>query len=61
MLEGFIKKKGQLAYKYIVVGRECFIYLIKAHSDSNKYLSDIIKMPMILMNKICVIFSARVS
>jgi hypothetical protein len=39
MLEGFIKKKGQLAYKYIVVGRECFIYLIKAHSDSNKYLS----------------------
>jgi len=26
MLEGFIKKKGQLAYKYIVVGRECFIY-----------------------------------
>ena len=61
MFEGFITKKGQLEYKYIVLGRD-MLYLLnkKTHSDSIKYFSDIIKMTKILINKICVIIDARV-
>ena len=35
MLEGFIKKKGQPGYKYIVLGRG-MPFLIRIYSDSNK-------------------------
>ena len=27
MLEGFIKKKGQIGYKHIVLGRDLFYFL----------------------------------
>jgi hypothetical protein len=34
MFEGFIKKKGQPGYKYIVLGRG-MPYLFRMYSDSN--------------------------
>jgi hypothetical protein len=60
MLEGFIKKKGQLGYSYIVLGRYMLYLLNKKHSYSKKYFYSIMKMPMIFNNKICVIIGARV-
>jgi hypothetical protein len=60
MVESFISKKGQLGYKYIVLGRDMLYLFNKTHSESNKYISSINKMPMILINNICVIIGARV-
>ena len=60
MFEGFIKKKSQHAYKYIVLGSNMIYLLKQTHTDSKKNFSDIIKMTKILINKIFVIIGARV-
>jgi hypothetical protein len=36
MFQSFIKMKGQLGYKYIVLGKDMLYLLNKTHSDSNK-------------------------
>jgi hypothetical protein len=60
MFEGFIKKKGQLGYKY-PLRRDMSYLQKKTHSNSKKYVSDIIEMTKILLKNIFVIIRARVS
>ena len=57
----FIKKNGQLRYKYLVLGRDKS-YFVKNHSDSNKKISetDIIKMLDFLIDNIFDTFGGHV-
>jgi len=59
--EGFIKKKGQPGYTYIILGRD-MPYLFKMYSDSNKYLyeADFIEILKILIGNIVVIIDAHI-
>jgi hypothetical protein len=58
--EFFKKKRPTWIQIYCLRERHALFIKIKTHSNSNKYFSSIIQMPMILINKICVIIGARV-
>ena len=59
-LRVLLKRKTNLDTNILFYGETCFIYSKQTHSESNKYLSSINKMPMILINNICVMIGARV-